>query len=328
MIIYFKNIVNIHKKVGTKLKEKDEENKISKSEKKVTTTKRTKKKEDKETNKKIKAEKIKKVVEKNTKEKPKVTKRTTTKKDIAKKSTTKKKASNKKTITLKKETGKLTKTKKAVKPIPTFAEYYDLPYRYNETVVKTLYQTPNMLFVYWDISDADRENFRKQYGENFFDITYPVLIIHNETMKYSFEVPVNDFANSWYIHINDSKCKYSIELGRKPNYYNQEVIENIKTDYIYVSSSNQIESPNDRVLFSTNENNTIIYKNVKTGEEKVISIYDILKCLPEIKNRENIPYIRENLFKTFYSKIYQNEDITLFESISNPSSSSMSSRFM
>ena len=65
-------------------------------------------------------------------------------------------------------------------------EYYDLPYRYNQTVVKVLAQTPTTLFIYWDISDEDRNNFVKQYGENFFNDTKPVLIIHNKTMNYSF----------------------------------------------------------------------------------------------------------------------------------------------
>ena len=35
-------------------------------------------------------------------------------------------------------------------------EYYDLPYRYNQTVIKILAQTPHSIFIYWDISDADR----------------------------------------------------------------------------------------------------------------------------------------------------------------------------
>jgi len=157
-------------------------------------------------------------------------------------------------------------------------------------------------------------------------------------MNYSFEIPINDFANSWYLHINDSKCHYRVELGRRPNYYNQEVIkeieENIKTDYIYVTSSNKIESPNDRVLFNTNENNTIKFRNIKNHQEKSISLYDIVKRLPAIKKVENIPYISEELLQTLYAGIYQNEDISLFERLSNPSSGgnpssgSLSSRFM
>ena len=251
----------------------------------------------------------------------------TTKNTVTKKSATKKSAEKKTT----------TKRTKKAEPLAEVVEYYDLPYRYNETIVKILYQTPETLFVYWDISDSDRENYIKQYGENFFNITRPVLIIHNDTMNYSFEIPINDFANSWYLHINDSKCDYRVELGRRPNYYSEEatkeIQEKIHTDYIHVSISNGIETPNDHVLFNTNENNTIKIRNVKNHNEKSISLYELVKRLPAMKRVENIPYISEELLKSMYAKIYQNEDISLFDRITNnpssggnPSSGSMSSR--
>ena len=283
----------------------------------------------------------KKSVDKKEKTTVKKSKKITTKKstNISKKNTTNKKNSTsiKKNITIKKSETTTT-TKQINTPLAEVVEYYDLPYRYNETIVKVLYQTPDTLFVYWDIADSDRENYIKQYGENFFNITRPVLIVHNDSMNYNFEIPINDFANSWYLHINDSKCNYRVELGRRPNYYNQEAIkeiqENIKTDYIYVTSSNKIESPNDRVLFSTNENNTVKFRNIKNQQEKSVSLYNIIKHLPAMKKVENIPYISEDLLQTIYSGIYQNEDIKLFERLSNPSSGgnpssgSISSRFM
>ena len=279
----------------------------------------------------------KKSVDKKEKTTVKKSKKITQKKitNISKKNTTNKKNST--SIQKNKNIKKSEKTN-TTKPLVEVIEYYDLPYRYNETIVKVLYQTPDTLFVYWDIADSDRENYIKQYGENFFNITRPVLIVHNDSMNYSFEIPINDFTNSWYLHINDSKCNYKVELGRRPNYYNQEAIneiqENIKTDYIYVTSSNKIESPNDRVLFSTNENNTVKFRNIKNHQEKSVSLYDIIKHLPAMKKAENIPYISEELLQTIYSGIYQNEDIKLFEKLSNPSSGgnpssgSMSSRFM
>ena len=255
------------------------------------------------------------------------TKSTTKKIDTKKKSATKKATSKKATskkATSKKVSAKKENVEKNIKPIATVVEYYDLPYRYIETVVKILAQTPKRLFVYWDISDSDRQKYMKAFGERFFEETYPVLLVHNEDMNYTFEVPINDFANSWYLHINDSKCHYRVELGRRPNYYNQEaakeIEENIKTDYIYVTSSNKIESPNDRVLFSTNENNTVKFRNIKSNEEKSVSLFDIVKHLPAIKKVQNIPYIKEELLMTMYSGIYKNEDISLFERLSNPSS--------
>ena len=269
-------------------------------------------------------------IKKDTTKEKKTTKKasTKTKKVASKAKSTTKKAVAKKDTAKKASTKKSAKNSSKEKVSAEVVEYYDLPYRYNETIVKILYQTPDTLFVYWDISDKDRENYVKQYGENFFNITRPVLIIHNDTMHYSFEIPINDFANSWYLHVNDSKCDYRVELGRRPNHYNEEatkeIQENIHTDYIYVSSSNEIESPNDHVLFSTNENNTVKFRNVKSYEEKSVSLYDLVKRLPAMQRVENIPYISEELLKKMYSGIYQNEDISLFERLSNPSSSSSS----
>ena len=250
-----------------------------------------------------------------------------------------KKSSNKLKTQKQKTSTNIRKKGSKTKQPAEIVEYYDLPYRYNETIVKILYQTPVTLFVYWDIADSDRENYIKQYGENFFNITRPVLIIHNDTMHYSFEIPINDFANSWYLHINDSKCDYRVELGRRPNYYNKEatkeIEEKIKTDYIYVSTSNEIESPNDHVLFNTNENNTIKIRNIKNHNEKSVSLFEIVKQLPAIKCTQSIPYISEKLLKVMYSEIYQTKDMSLFDKVTNnpssggnPSSGSMSSRFI
>ena len=111
-----------------------------------------------------------------------------TKSSKAKKSTNSKSTTSKKTVTSKKTSSKkATSVKKSAatkKILPT--EYYDLPQKYNKTVVKVLAQTPKTLFVYWEISDADIEKFKKQYGDNFFETTKPVLIIHNDTLNYSF----------------------------------------------------------------------------------------------------------------------------------------------
>ena len=301
-----------------------------------TKTKEINEKNNKKTNKvaTTKATAKKAVVKKKVTAKKTTVKKTTTtaKKATVKKASTKKvtarKSTAKKATTTRKATGKTKKQEQFV----DIVEYYDLPYRYNETVVKILYQTPNTLFVYWDISDKDRENYIKQYGENFFNITRPVLIIHNITMNYSFEVPIDDFANSWYLHINDSKCDYKVELGRRPNYYNEEatkeIQENINTDYIYVSSSNEIETPNDHVLFSTNENNTIKFRNIKNNDEKTISLVDFVRSLPALKEKRDIPIISEEIFQAVYSGIYKDEDINFFERLSNPSSGGLATSNM
>ena len=242
------------------------------------------------------------------------TKKTTAKTSSTKKSETAKKALTKsKKVTAKKTTSATTKkatTKKVTlkstrkKAIP-IVEYYDLPYRYNQTIVKLLAQTPKNLFVYWDISDEDREKYKKTYGENFFEETKPILIIHNKTLNYSFEVEINDFANSWYIHVNDSKCDYSIELGRRPI----PSVSHIPTEYIHVSSSNEIESPNDKILFNIAENK-VYFRNVKTNVTSTRSI-SFIKSMGKIYN-----------IYDFYGSIYNEEILEeIFEEIEDVPSS-------
>ena len=238
-----------------------------------------------------------------------------TKSKVASKSTNKsvaKKASaskTKNTVSKKTTSNKKTPSKKSVSKAKksnsiNILEYYDLPYRYNETIVKILAQTPKKLFVYWDIADSDRENYINQYGNDFFEKTKPVLIINNTTMNYTFEIEINDFANCWYFDINDEKCEYSVELGRRPKENNIELPNN----YLYISSSNKIESPNGHILFEK-EQNVIFYKDVKTNEtfSKSIPKIDFIKYLGKAYKMQEI-----------YKKIYKDEQLL---DINNPSSS-------
>lgn len=245
------------------------------------------------------------------------TKKTTVKKTATKKATTKTRATKKTTANATKKASKTNKKADTsnlksknhkVEPV-SIIEYYDLPYRYNQTIVKILAQTPQILFVYWDISDADRKVYENHYGNDFFSKTKPVLIIHNKTMNYSFEIEINDFANSWYLHVNDADCKYEIELGRRPYSH----ISTIKENYIFVSSSNIMNTPNNHILFEK-FNPIVSYQNIKTG----ITSNKNFGKLSNYKNMQEIYNIYD-----LYKEIYKDE---LFSGISNPSS--MSSSFM
>lgn len=245
-------------------------------------------------------------VESNKTPSKKVAKTTTSKNTTVKNTktdTTKKvtKSTTKKTSTIKRTTQPKEVTKKI-----EIVEYYDLPYRYNQTVVKILAQTPNTLFVYWDISDDDRNTYINQYGEYFFHNTKPVLIVNNKTMNYSYEIDIDDFANSWYLRLIDSDCDYQIELGRRPiNEYAK-----IENDYLYVTTSNQIESPNDRILFDR-LSHFVYFKNVKTNEN--------------IKKHTNLTLLNKigkvSTVEEFYKKLYPNEVISFDKlALHNPTS--------
>ena len=268
---------------------------------KATTTKKTTK-----TATKKKTEPTKKENKITTKKTGTTKKKTTSKKVETKEST---KTANKKTTTKKvtKKSSTTTKRKTVAKKVKIEpVEYYDLPYRYNQTVVKVLAQTPSTLFIYWDISDEDRKNYEKQYGEDFFNNTKPVLVVYNDTLGYNFEVEINDFANSWYLHVNDSKCDYRIELGRRPIVKT----EKLKDDYIYVTTSNEMQAPNDRILFNK-EQKMVYYRNVKTGTitEKPINTLSFITNMGKIYDIYEI-----------YKEIYQNEDVENIYDLKNPSS--------
>ena len=309
-----------------KAKEEKPKKESKKVEKKETVAKKIKKEEEsaeKEGTKKIakkaatktstkKADEAKVVVETPAKAETKTATKSTKKATATKKTTVKKETATKKASTTKKSTTTKTKktpsktTKKSTKTLAREVtisvhanEYFDLPYRYNETIVKLLAQTPKRLFVYWDISDADRENYTKHFGDEFFYKTVPFLKIVNETKNYSFDVEINDFANSWYIDINDDDCKYSIELYRK--YREHELNENVinaieafnnsENNYIFVASSNKMDAPNGKVV-SVEYPRTIEYVNMKTDEKS----YKVIEK-PEISD----------FYTTFYNEEFDAE---------------------
>lgn len=266
-------------KAATKSTSKSSKNSTAKSAVKKTSSKTVATKTVKKTSSKA-AKEDSKTTSPNSKDKvkaSKTSKKTSVKTDSSTKRISKKVANSKK--------GKATKVAEKAAII----EYYDLPYRYNKTMVKVLAQTPTTLFVYWDISDEDKKSYVKQYGDYFFYDTKPVLLVHNSTMNYSYEIDINDYANSWYIHVPDANCDYEIELGRRPiNEYSK-----IK-DYLGITSSNDIIAPNDHILFEELTNN-VYFRNLKTNvtTRKDISI----SFLTKIGKIYNVQDFYENLYK-------------------------------
>lgn len=209
---------------------------------------------------------------------------------------TKSTTSKKSTKTTSKRATKTTNNKKVASNI---IEYYDLPNKYDITTVRVLFQTPKKLFVYWEISETDRKNILANNGNDFFETTSPFLIVKNKTKNYSFEIEINDFANSWYFDIPDSNCDYEVELIRKNKQF--QII-------IPITSSNNVEVPNNRILFEQNRKE-IFFKNVKTNNVTSKSVVN----LQFIHHLGNFYPVNQ----TFYKKFYNEEDLYILD---NPSS--------
>ena len=98
-------------------------------------------------------------------------------------------------------------------------------------------------------------------------------------------------------------------------------IEELKTPYFYISSSNELDAPNDRIFF--NKISKVYFRNVKTNEliEKDISDF------PNIY-KDGIFINIYKLYQELYKEEIKNDSFNLYNpSSGNISSGSFSSRF-
>ena len=135
-------------------------------------------------------------------------------------------------------------------------EYYELPNKYNETIVRLLVQSPKRIYAYWEVNEDSIRDFKVDYN-----VCTPVLKITNITMNYSYEVKIDPYANNYYIDVKDVNCNYKVELGRR---YNNE--------YIKVYESNEVTVPTSAP--SLNEQDEIIYRNyLRLDETEKFRVY-------------------------------------------------------
>lgn len=90
------------------------------------------------------------------------------------------------------------------------SEYYELPIKYDQTIVRLLVQSPTRMYAYWEVTDDTIKNLKFNYNEYT-----PILKITNLTKDYSYEIKIDPYANNYYIEVNDVDCNYKVELRKK-----------------------------------------------------------------------------------------------------------------
>ena len=143
------------------------------------------------------------------------------------------------------------------------------------------------------LDDSDSFNFCFNDGNGKWD--------NNDGQNYSFEIEINDFANSWYIRTQEPNCDYVIELGRRVNKHEGE--------YIYINSSNDIISPNDHILFENANLGNVLFRDIKTN--KLSS-----KDFGSLRFINDIDKLYGNIYDV-YSTLYNDE---ILNELTNPSS--------
>ncbi len=167
------------------------------------------------------------------------------------------------------------------------SEYYELPQKYNRTVIRLLVQSPTRMFVYWEVSDDTIREFNNRY-HNYSDCI-AVLKITNLTHHYSYQVPVSPFANNYYLEVEDSGCEYQVELGRMA-----------QNKFVNLYTSNVAIVPSSHPIYQSAISDEIIFANYL--------------CISNIKK------IKLYGLKEQY-KYFNNQSHTAFENIRLPGSS-------
>lgn len=126
------------------------------------------------------------------------------------------------------------------------SEYYELPTKYDETVVRLLVQSPKRMFAYWDVSDETVDCFSKKYFD--YSNSTPILRIINLSKNYFYDIPVDPYANNYYIDVEDENCDYKVELGRFHN-----------NRFANIFISNKVTIPNS--IPNQFEDDEVIFKN-------------------------------------------------------------------
>ncbi len=132
---------------------------------------------------------------------------------------------------------------KTEREAPGKLETYELPWGYGESKITALVRDPYWLFVYWEINQAKRKEIEERYGAGAWEESQPVLRVYDTTNRYFFdsrdyvEIPINNYANNWYIHVGEPNKTFCVELGR------------VRPDgtYIFIARSNFASTPRDRV---------------------------------------------------------------------------------
>ena len=132
-------------------------------------------------------------------------------------------------------------------------EYFDVPFRYNETCIKLIFQNPYTLYAFWDVSDEDEKKYIEKYGEHSYYNSRIYLEVSNLDNGKKFEIDVNPFAKSWFIHIYEPNCKYAVKLCR--------TINNEKVD---IAASNSLMVPTNAPHFPPDT--TFTFVNNKTND--------------------------------------------------------------
>ena len=172
------------------------------------------------------------------------------------------------------------------------SEYYELPNKYNQTVIRLLVQSPTRMFVYWEVSDETIKMFTNK-SLDYANCT-PVLKISNITKNYSYTIPVDPYTTNYYIDVEDSGCDYKVELGRE-----------FKNEFINIYTSNKATVPNQNPVSNDREyTDDILFANyLCISDKKRIKLFASKEQYKRFVNQNHTEF--ENDFTGSSDELYK-----------------------
>jgi len=98
--------------------------------------------------------------------------------------------------------------------------FWKLPDRYDVDLMHAVVQSPNSVYVYWEVSDAVKETLAMQFMRPWEDLpkTFRILDVTlldytsgHANRSYTFELP--EMTNSWFVRPLDPNTTYVFEFG-------------------------------------------------------------------------------------------------------------------
>lgn len=147
-----------------------------------------------------------------------------------------------------------------------YAQNYtsNFPKGYNKDMLILLCQNPDSLYAYWEITEAKKELFKKQFGETTWATSRPVIKVVNLTKSYHFFIEISDNVDHCYINVGDSNCNHHIQLGRRLG--KGIFVELLYSNVCFVPTNAVIKDSNKKVIF-TNINHLRNYRRDDSNDD-------------------------------------------------------------
>lgn len=92
----------------------------------------------------------------------------------------------------------------------------EFPNNYGKNQLNLLVRDPEWLYAYWEITATVQSEFSRQYGD-VWTASSPILRVYDITNEYKkafYDIHIQDYADSWYLHVGRPNHTFFVDLGR------------------------------------------------------------------------------------------------------------------